>query len=61
MSGDPKAITIKGTVYLQTVLDKMLDHEEDILPVVNGERRVLGDLKLSEVLLKVIEANKTRE
>ena len=61
VSGDPKAITIKGTDNLQTALDKMLDHEEDVLPVVDGERRVLGDLRLSEVLLKAIEAGKTRE
>jgi len=58
VSGDPKAITVKGTDTLQTALDKMLDHEEDVLPVVDNERRILGDLRLSEVLLKAIEVGK---
>ena len=61
VSGDPKAITVKETDTLQTALDKMLDHEEDVLPVVDNERRILGDLRLSEVLLKVIEMGKTSE
>ena len=58
VSGDPKAITVKETDTLQTALDKMLDHEEDVLPVVDNERRILGDLRLSEVLLKAIEVGK---
>ena len=36
----------------------MLDYEEDVLPVVDKDFRILGDLRLSEVLLKVIEAGK---
>ena len=58
VNSDPKAITIKETDTLQTALDKMLDHEEDVLPVVDNERRILGDLRLSEVLLKAIEVGK---
>jgi len=58
VSGDPNAITIKETDTLQVALDKMIDHEEDVLPVVDKERRILGDLRLSEVLLKVIEVGK---
>jgi CBS-domain-containing membrane protein len=58
VSGDPKAITIKETDTLQTALDKMLDPEEDVLPVVDNERRIIGDLRLSEVLLKAIEVGK---
>ena len=55
---DPRAIAVKETDTLQTALDKMLDHEEDVLPVVDNERRILGDLRLSEVLLKAIEVGK---
>jgi CBS domain-containing protein len=58
VSGDPKPITIKETDTLQTALDKMLDHEEDGLPVVDNELRIIGDLRLSEVLLKAIEEGK---
>ena len=58
VSGDPKAITVKETDTLQTALDKMLDHEEAVLPVVDGERRILGDLRLSEALLKAIEVGR---
>ena len=60
VSGDPKAITVKETDTLQTALDKMLDYEEDVLPVVDKERRILGDLRLSEVLLKAIEVGRGR-
>ena len=60
VSGDPKALTLKETDTLQTALDKMLDHEEDVLPVVDNERRILGDLRLSEVLLKAIEVGRGR-
>ena len=55
---DPRSIAVKETDTLQTALDKMLDHEEDVLPVVDNERRILGDLRLSEVLLKAIEVGK---
>ena len=58
LRGDQRGISVKETDTLQTVLDKMLNYEEDVLPVVDGERRVLGDLRLSEVLLKAIEAGK---
>ena len=36
----------------------MLDLEEDVLPVMDTERRILGDLRLSEVLLKAFEVGK---
>ena len=55
---DPRSIAVKESDNLQTALDKMLDYEEDVLPVVDKDFRILGDLRLSEVLLKVIEAGK---
>jgi hypothetical protein len=33
----------------------MVDHEEDIIPVLDGEGRIIGDLSLSEVLSKALE------
>jgi hypothetical protein len=35
---------------LQIALGKMLDHEEDVLPVLNSRNEILGDLRLSEIL-----------
>jgi len=28
----------------------MIDHEEDVLPVLNSQGQIVGDLRLSEVL-----------
>lgn len=53
-----KALAVKETDSLQTALDKMLDYEEDLLPVVDDDYRVQGDLRISEVLLFAIEAGK---
>ena len=58
---NPHSIAVKETDTLQAALDKMLDFEEDILPVVDDKYGILGDLSLSEVLLKAIEEGKTIE
>ena len=42
--------SVKENDTLQTALDKMLDSEEDVIPVLDNDHRVLGDLGLSEVL-----------
>lgn len=58
LRGNQRELSVKETDTLQTALDKMLDYEEDALPVVDGERRILGDLRISEVLLKAIEVGR---
>jgi len=58
MNPGMQALAVKETDSLQKALDKMLDHEEDLLPVVDNDYRVLGDLRISEVLLYAIEAGK---
>ena len=58
MNPGMKALAVKETDSLQTALDKMLDYEEDLLPVVDNDYRVLGDLRISEVLLYAIETGK---
>ena len=55
---DGRSLGIKETDSLQTALDKMLDVEEDVLPVIDNQGKILGDLRLSEVLLKAIELGK---
>ena len=58
MNPGMKALAVKETDSLQTALDKMLDYEADLLPVVDNDYRVLGDLRISEVLLYAIETGK---
>ena len=53
-----RSLGIKETDSLQNALDKMLDVEEDVLPVIDNQGKILGDLRLSEVLLKAIEVGK---
>jgi CBS-domain-containing membrane protein len=58
---DPRSVAVKETDTLQTVLDKMLDSEEDVLPVVDDEFKVIGDLRMSEVFLKAVEIGKQKD
>ena len=58
LRGDQRRLSAKETDTLQTALDKMIDYEEDVSPVVDGERRILGAIRLSEVLLKAIEVGR---
>jgi CBS domain-containing protein len=58
--GDYRSLGVRETDSLQTALDKMLDFEEDIIPVFDSEGYVLGDLRLSEVLFKALEVGKQR-
>jgi len=50
-----QSLVVNKTDNLQTALDKMLDHDICVLPVVDEEGRILGGITLSEVMLKVIE------
>jgi len=40
---------------LQNALDKMIKYRTGILPVLDSQGRILGDLRLSEVLLKSVD------
>jgi hypothetical protein len=37
---------------------QVIDSKEDIIPVLDRDRRIMGDLRLSEVLLKALEARR---
>ncbi len=58
---DYRTMGVRETDTLQTALDKLLDFEEDIIPVLDSEGHILGDLTLSEVLLKALEVGKQRQ
>lgn len=53
-SGDLRILAVRENDDLQSALDKMLDSREDVIPVLDQEGQVLGDLRLSEVLWWVL-------
>ena len=55
ISRNQRDIGVNETDTLQTALNHMLDYDEDIIPVLDEENRILGDLRLCEVMLKAIE------
>jgi CBS domain-containing protein len=50
------ATGLRETNRLEDAFVRMMDIGEDILPVVDDEGHVIGDLRLSEILLKAVEA-----
>ena len=52
------SLGVKEDDTLYTALDRMIKFGEDIIPVVDGGGRVLGDLTLSEVLVKAIQKDR---
>jgi CBS domain-containing protein len=53
--GDANSIGVKPDDTLQKALDKMIAHSESIVPVLDNEDRILGDLRASTVLKKALE------
>ncbi|HEY93980.1 MAG TPA: CBS domain-containing protein [Dehalococcoidia bacterium] len=58
VSEPPQHVSLKETDTLKTALEMMMDYELDVLPVVDKQNRILGDLRLSEILVKTIELGK---
>lgn len=56
--GDRLSLGIKKDDSLQTALDKMVEHETNILPVLDDSHKIIGDLLLSDILFKVVELGK---
>ena len=56
--GNGHSLGVKEGDSLQTALEKMLDLEENVLPVIDSQGKIIGDLRLSEILLKVVEEGK---
>jgi len=53
--GYPTTIGVKLQDNLQTALDKMIENREAIIPVLDADGKIAGDLKASDVLLKALE------
>jgi len=56
--GDYKSLRVRENDTLQTALDQMEDSGEDVLPVLDEDGRILGDIRLSEILLKAFEVGR---
>ena len=52
--GDSESMGVHPGDILQTAMDQMITHGEAIIPVVDKEGKILGDLRISEVLLKAL-------
>ncbi|MEA1958564.1 MAG: CBS domain-containing protein [Chloroflexota bacterium] len=53
--GDSVSMGVKPSNSLQTALDKMITHGESIIPVLDDEHKILGDIRASSVLTKALE------
>ncbi|OGO23959.1 MAG: hypothetical protein A2144_05665 [Chloroflexi bacterium RBG_16_50_9] len=56
--GDWHSLGVKEYDTLEKAFQQMMGFGEDIIPVLDDDGRIIGDLRLSEVLLKVIEVGK---
>jgi CBS-domain-containing membrane protein len=53
--GDSSTMGIKPTDTLETALNNMILHGEAIIPVLDKEGKILGDLRATDVLLQTLE------
>lgn len=53
--------SVRVSDTLRTALKRMIEYEEDIIPVLDEDDRIVGDLRLSEVLLKTLEMNRVQD
>ncbi len=55
--GTPDKLSLKLGDDLETAFDKMMMLNEDVLPVVDDDGNIIGDLSLSEILVKALDAS----
>jgi CBS domain-containing protein len=54
-SHNTRSFFVREVDTLQAALDLMVKNEQDIIPVLDNEGRIIGDLSLSEILAKALE------
>jgi predicted transcriptional regulator len=47
---NPHSISVRDTDTLQAAFDKMVDNKEDVIPVLDKDGKIIGDLTLNGVL-----------
>lgn len=53
--GDSTSMGVKPSDTLQTAMNQMIAYGEAILPVLDDEGKILGDIRVTDVLLKAQE------
>jgi CBS-domain-containing membrane protein len=56
--GSRRSLGVQPSDDLETALNQMFEHEEVDIPVLDEEGKILGGLKVSEVLLKALEVSR---
>jgi predicted transcriptional regulator len=59
--GDWHSLGVKEDDTLAEAFKQMMSFGEDIVPVIDDDGKVIGDLRLSEVLLKAIEVGREQK
>jgi len=58
--GDWHTLGVKLEDDMGKALDQMLENDEVDIPAIDDEGRILGDIKISEVLLKAVQVGRAR-
>ena len=56
--GDWRSLGVRTGDTVETALDQMIKYEVGSIPVLDSEGKIIGDLRLSEILNKVLELEK---
>ena len=59
--GEWRSLGVNESDTLQTALNQMVEYQEDVIPVLDEEGHILGDLRISEVLFKALTVGKQAE
>jgi len=57
--GDWRYFGVKPSDTIQTALERMIAYGDAIIPVLDNEGKVLGDLRVTEILMKALEFRET--
>ena len=57
--GDWRYFGVKPSDTIQTALERMIAYGDAIVPVLDNEGKVLGDLRVTEILMKALEFRET--
>ena len=56
--GDWRSYGVKEFDTLEEAFNQMMSFGEDVIPVLDEDGRIIGDLRISEVLLKALEVGR---
>lgn len=56
--GDRRSLGVQLSDDLEIALNQMFEHDEIDIPVLDEDGKILGDLEISQVLLKALQASR---